>query len=63
MIEAEAFEGGTFQGVVIPDGCVSIGSKAFANCEQLLYVSIPVTVKEVSDDAFMNSKLAVIDRR
>ena len=63
MIEDEAFEGGAFQGVVIPDGCVSIGSKAFANCEQLLYVSIPVTVKEVSDDAFMNSKLAVIDRR
>ena len=63
MIEDEAFEGGAFQGVVIPVSCVSIGSKAFANCEQLLYVSIPVTVKEVSDDAFMNSKLAVIDRR
>jgi len=29
MIEDEAFEGGAFQGVVIPDGCVSIGSKAF----------------------------------
>jgi hypothetical protein len=40
-IEANAFEGGAFQAVIIPDGCTEIGPEAFANCTELIYVSYP----------------------
>ena len=59
----EAFEGDAFQGVIIPDGCASIGSRAFANCENLRYVYIPESVTEIEDDAFLDSKQVVIDRQ
>ena len=62
-IEDEAFEGCAFQGVIIPDGCTSIGSKAFADCENLQYVCIPASVTTIAGDAFTNSELAVIDRK
>lgn len=41
-IEANAFEGGAFQAVVIPDRCTEIGAGAFANCTKLRYVQYPV---------------------
>lgn len=40
--------------VVIPDGYVIIGSKAFEGCTNLKTVSIPKTVTEICDEAFAN---------
>ncbi len=51
-IEGEAFAGSLFRSVVIPNGAVYIGSKAFANCPNLKSVSIPNSVSFISDDAF-----------
>ena len=51
-IEAEAFAGGAFEAVVIPNGCKTIGSRAFADCEKLIYVRIPSSVAEIAADAF-----------
>lgn len=51
-IEAQAFEGSSCQVVIIPDGCTKIGSRAFANCKNLLYVEIPESVTEIAEDVF-----------
>lgn len=54
-IEAEAFAGADVQGVEIPDGCTSIGSRAFADCDDLEFVYMPDSVKQISDSAFAGS--------
>ncbi len=51
-IDREAFAGAACQCVVVPEGCVSIGPRAFANCPNLIYVRIPTSVKTVAEDAF-----------
>lgn len=51
-IEAEAFMGGAFEGVIIPDGCRSIGARAFAGCDKLVYIFIPASVTTIAEDAF-----------
>ncbi len=51
-IDTEAFAGAACQCVVVPDGCVSIGPRAFANCPNLVYVRIPASVQTVAEDAF-----------
>ncbi len=51
-IGQEAFAGAPFQVVVIPEGCVSIGSGAFANCGKLRQISIPNTVTYIAEDSF-----------
>ena len=48
----EAFAGVTAQLAVIPDGCASVGSRAFANCDSLIEIDIPVTVTSIAPDAF-----------
>ena len=58
--EIESIAPGTFEGiaariVIIPDGCESIGSRAFANCRNLTQVYIPASVKsdeDIAADAF-----------
>ena len=60
-IEEEAFEGSiAFGEVLIPDGTEKIGSRAFADCSRLVFVSIPGSVTEISDDAFDGSSNTVI---
>ena len=60
-IEDEAFEGSiAFGEVIIPDGTGKIGSRAFADCSRLVFVSIPDSVSEISDDAFDGSSNTVI---
>ena len=51
-IEKEAFSGGAFTYVKLPDNAVSIGSRAFANCPNLAYVYIPQAIENISADAF-----------
>lgn len=51
-IGAEAFVDTGIEKVVIPDGCASIGERAFASNETLLFVSIPDSVTYISDNAF-----------
>jgi len=61
-IEEEAFAGLSVLAVIIPDGCTSIDSLAFANCEDLLYVRIPASVTWIAEDAFDGCGLALIHR-
>ena len=60
VIEEEAFEGVAAITVVIPDGAVSIGSRAFADCPSLKYVEIPASVTGIADDAFAGSSVIFI---
>ena len=51
-IEAEAFAGLPMEAVIIPEGCQSIGRRAFAGCSKLAYVSIPAGLTDIAPDAF-----------
>ncbi len=61
IIEEEAFAGATFEAVIIPDGCTSIGSRAFADCPNLVYVRIPASVTSIAEDAFEGCEQVVVD--
>ena len=61
-IEENAFAGLACQAVIIPEGCSAIGAKAFADCIDLIYISIPADT-EVSDDAFSGSPNVIIDQK
>ena len=50
-IEAEAFSGIAAEAVIIPEGCLTIGSKAFADCPNLKYAQIPANTS-YAEDAF-----------
>ena len=50
-IEESAFEGSTAYVVYIPEGCTSIGSYAFKDCENLREIHIPTNC-DISDTAF-----------
>lgn len=51
-IGEEAFVSVDTDHVVLPEGIGSIGAKAFASCEDLLYVNIPDSVSSIAADAF-----------
>lgn len=51
-IYEEAFSGTSCDAVIIPDGCSSIGKRAFADCKHLLYVYLPASVTSIASDAF-----------
>ena len=59
-IGEEAFMGVAAQQITIPAGTRSIGSKAFADCDDLLIAVIPSTVSEIANDAFDGSDVTVI---
>jgi len=61
-IGEEAFMGIANEAVLIPDGCISIGNRAFANCPNLIYVRLPGSVTEIAHDAFAGSRKVRIDR-
>lgn len=48
----ESFIGMAASEVIIPDGCASIGARAFADCENLTDVTIPASVAAIAADAF-----------
>ena len=51
-IDEEAFIGGHFASVALPDGVSSIGARAFANCGNLTDVYIPSMNVAIASDAF-----------
>ena len=59
-IEEEAFAGSGITAVMIPDGCRSIGKRAFAENRGLVFARIPSTVTAIADDAFINCPGLVI---
>ena len=61
-IGEEAFAASLCQAVIIPAGCTTIESKAFAGCTQLVYVYIPASVTHIADDAFEECGLVILDR-
>ena len=54
-VKDEAFLGVNAEVIVLPGGCRSIGSRAFANCENLRYVVLPEGIGQVAEDAFEGS--------
>ena len=63
VINDEAFSGGDFEAVIIPDGCKEIGHLAFAYCDNLRYILIPSSVTTVASDAFLDSIHVIEDRK
>lgn len=51
-IQSEAFLNGAAEYVVLPDGCETIGSRAFAACTNLVKVYMPDSVTSIASDAF-----------
>ena len=63
VIEPEAFVGGAFVYVVVPEQVTEIGSRAFADCPNLRYVEIQGLATEIAPDAFENVHgLTILDR-
>ena len=52
IVDEEAFSGTDCQAVIIPDSCTRIGARAFANCDDLVYVYLPASAADLADDAF-----------
>ena len=51
-IEDEAFAGGAFKYVMLPEGAKTIGWHAFVNCPNLLYIYIPEGIESIDAHAF-----------
>ena len=51
-IEDEALSNLACQAIIIPEGCTTIGEKAFAACTNLLYIKIPSSVTSYPESAF-----------
>ena len=52
QIDAEAFMGGAFESVILPEGTLYIGERAFADCTLLRQIQIPASVESIAEDAF-----------
>ena len=61
-IEDEAFAGTVMNAVIVPDSCSTIGSKAFANCSELLFVSVPKGTT-IAADAFEGCGSVTVNER
>ena len=52
LISEEAFMGGSFTYVKVPENCERIGKRAFADCRELRHISLPENVAFIAADAF-----------
>lgn len=59
-IEDEAFAGTIASAVVMPEGVISIGARAFSKCANLMEIVIPATVRNIAEDAFQGSDNVLI---
>ena len=60
-IEEEAFTGGAFTYVKLPETANEIRSRAFADCPNLAYIYIPEVTSTIAKDAFSGvSGLAIV---
>ena len=59
IIEARAFEGTNGEVYAIPNGCLRIESRAFANCPNMQLVTIPDSVTYIAQDAFAGNDMMV----
>lgn len=51
-IGEEAFAGCSEESVIVPDGCETIGARAFADSANLRTITIPASVTSIAADAF-----------
>lgn len=51
-IKMEAFTGSAAEAIIVPDGCLTIGERAFAQCENLKCIVLPDSLTEIAEDAF-----------
>ena len=63
VIEDQAFIGVSASVVVIPDSCKTIGSMAFANCGNLLYVRMPAGTNFAEDSFSGTPSIMVIEQK
>ena len=61
VIDEEAFAGSGAQAFVIGEGCAYIASRAFADCRNLLKVTLPESVSSIAEDAFEGCRGFVIE--
>lgn len=59
-IEKEAFDSTNVEKIVVPEGCTTIETKAFANNDNLQILIIPNSVISIAEDALLNSDNAII---
>ena len=59
-IDAEAFMGCAARTVVIPEGCASVGDRAFANCPNLRFVVVLDSATTFGSDVFVDSPVTLI---
>lgn len=61
-IGAEAFEGTEITSVTLPEGIVSLGKRAFAECGKLTTVNLPDSLQSIGQDCFEGcSNLNILD--
>lgn len=60
LIEEAAFRNGTFEEVIIPNGCTEIGGYAFSDNSMLQAVIIPESILEIDGSAFNNCPNVVL---
>lgn len=58
-IQNEAFRGSKFEKIVFPDGLLSIGDNAFADCPNLTEVWLPESIVHIGRGAFFGGKMPI----
>ena len=61
IIEEEAFSGTGITHLILADGIQTIEARAFADCDSLVFLSIPASVKMIADDALSGSPNVTIE--
>ncbi len=61
IIEEGAFANLPCEAVIIPDGCVSLGSRAFYHCTNLKYVRLPRGIQLADDTVFEGCSNVIFD--
>ena len=51
-VEEEAFCGIAAQEIILPEGIMTVKSRAFADCPELLRISLPASLRNIASDAF-----------